>query len=79
MNQNIVKKVCKELGITQKELAERLGVSKPSVDRWAGSNEIPESSKRLIELLLENEKLKKELNEIKTALNILNKYSDKGC
>jgi len=72
---NIVKETCKELGITQKELAEKLGVSKPSVERWASTNEIPESSQKLIIFFIENEKLKKELNEIKTALKIISKYS----
>jgi len=73
--ENIVKRTCKELGITQKELAERLGVSKPSVDRWASTGEIPESSKKLIKLLLENEKLSSELSELKQALKVLYKHT----
>ena len=75
MSENIVKKVCKELGITQKELAEQLGVSKPSVDRWASSKDIPESSKKMIEFFLENQKLKKDLSDLKEALNTLYKHS----
>ena len=73
--ENIVKKVCKELGITQKELAERLGVSKPTIERWASKGDIPENGIKMIEMFLENQKLKKELEEIKTALKILNKYA----
>jgi len=72
---NIVKLACKELGITQKELAERLEVSKPSVDRWASTGEIPDSSKKLIEFLVENKKLKNELLELKQALIILHKHT----
>lgn len=72
---NIVKKVCTELGITQKELAEKLATSKPTVERWSSTGEIPESSKKHLEILLENEELKKENQEIKKALSILKKYS----
>jgi len=74
-DENIVKRTCKELGITQKELAERLEVSKPSVDRWASTGEIPDSSKKLINFLLENEYLKQELKELKQALKVLHKHS----
>jgi len=74
-DENIVKKTCKELGITQKELAERLEVSKPSVDRWASTGEIPDSSKKLINFLLENENLKNELKELKQALRVLHRHS----
>ena len=73
--QNIVKKVCTELGITQKELTEKLATSKPTVERWSSTGEIPESSKKHLEILLENEELKKENQEIKKALSILKKYS----
>ena len=71
---SVVRLACQELGLTQKELAERLEVSKPSVDRWASTGEIPESSKKLILFLLENENLKKELNELKHALRVLHKH-----
>lgn len=74
-DENIVKRTCKELGLTQKELAERLDVSKPSVDRWASTGEIPDSSKKLIEFLVENEKLKNELLELKQALKVLHKHT----
>ena len=72
---NIVKYACSELGITQKELAEKLGVSKPSVERWAQSGDVPEQGKIQIEMMLENLKLKNELSEIKTAIGIIAKYS----
>ena len=72
--ENIVKRVCKELSITQKELAEKLGVSKPTIERWSAKGDIPESSARMLEMFLENQKLKQELDELKTALKILDKY-----
>jgi DNA-binding XRE family transcriptional regulator len=40
--ENLVKKTCRELGITQKELAERIGVSKQTIYDWSsGKTPIP--------------------------------------
>lgn len=72
---NIVKNACKELGITQKELADKLGVSKPSVERWA-QGETPEQAVNQINLLLENTSLKKELEELKNAIKTITKYAN---
>jgi DNA-binding XRE family transcriptional regulator len=33
--ENLVKKTCRELGITQKELAEKIGLSKQTVYDWS--------------------------------------------
>lgn len=71
---NIVKRACKELGITQKELAEMLGVSKPSVERWAQSGDIPEQAQKQIDLLIENTVIKQELDELKNAFKTISKY-----
>ena len=32
--ENLVKKTCEELGITQKELAKKIGVSPHTITRW---------------------------------------------
>ena len=69
--ENIVKRTCKELGITQKELAERLGTHLTTVQKWASSNEIPKNAKTSIELLLENNELKNKLNKFKTAFALI--------
>ncbi len=69
---NIVKDVCLELGITQKELAERLDVPQPTMARWATS-EVPDQSKKLLELFVENTKLKKDLRDTAKALTVLDK------
>ena len=67
-NENIVKKTCKELGITQKELAERMGVTETSVTNWArGATPVPTWASRIFELL----KKEKDLN---TILEIVLKY-----
>lgn len=62
MEENIVKKVCKELGMTQKELAEYIGVHENTVSGWSrGTVEIPAMVIKLLELL----KIEKKYNTAK--------------
>ena len=67
--QNIVKKVCAELAITQKELAEELDVLQSTVSGWA-KGDIPKMTKIALELMLENKELKYKLNIFKEAHKI---------
>ena len=69
-NENIVKQVCKELGITQKELAERIGISEGTVRNWSSKGEIPEWGKKFLELIIENEKNKEIVNTLKKLLKL---------
>lgn len=69
--QNIVKRVCLELGITQKELAEELGSHLTTVQKWASSDDIPKMATKSLELLLENKKLKSKVEKIETVLKLL--------
>ena len=39
--ENIVKRVCKELNLTQRELAERMGVSQGMPAKWAMEGTTP--------------------------------------
>ncbi len=71
---NIVKETAKALGMTQKELAEAIGVSKPTIERWASSGEVPENAVKHLELLLAYREAVAELNEIKSSLKTLSKY-----
>jgi transcriptional regulator with XRE-family HTH domain len=66
---NLVKQVCSELGISQKELAARLGMHEISVGRW--SHDIPKSAEKTLELLLENHKLKEKCNKIDAFMKLL--------
>jgi len=68
-DENIVKRTCKELGITQKELAERLEVSPASVSDWAKGN-IPKMTELALKLMIENIELKEKLNIFKKAHKI---------
>lgn len=59
---NIVKDTAKELGITQKQLAEYIGVHENTISGWArGTVEIPPMATKLFELL----KVEKKYNTAK--------------
>ena len=53
---NVVKEICKELSITQKNLAEILEVPEGTVSSWAVKNEIPRLGKKAIEFYILNVK-----------------------
>ncbi len=53
---NVVKRICKELKITQKNLAEILEVPEGTVSSWAVKNEIPRLGKKAIEFYMLNVK-----------------------
>ncbi|MDR2790236.1 MAG: helix-turn-helix transcriptional regulator [Campylobacteraceae bacterium] len=60
--ENIVKKTCKELGITQKELAARIRVHEETVSKWSrGVIDTPEWAIELFKLL----KLEQKYNTLK--------------
>ncbi|WP_228724762.1 helix-turn-helix domain-containing protein [Campylobacter massiliensis] len=63
--QNIVKRVCAELGITQRELAERIGMSADSLRTLSAKGQISTQTEAAINLVLENENLKKKLENYK--------------
>jgi len=66
---NIVKETCKKLGLTQKELAERLDVPQSTVSGWA-KNDIPKMTQFALELLIKNKDLEDKLNIFKQAHKI---------
>ncbi|WP_297945451.1 helix-turn-helix transcriptional regulator [uncultured Campylobacter sp.] len=68
--QNIVKRVCKELGITQRELAERMDIPESTVARWKGGD-LPRLAELYLNALLENIELKSKLETIKKAHEIV--------
>jgi len=71
MQENIVKKVCKELGITQKELAERMGVNDVTVRNWSSKGNPPEWAINFMNLLLEYEKVKEKADKAKQIAILL--------
>ena len=69
--ENIVKRVCKELGLTYKQLGEAIGYSESALNNAARQEKISEPLKRAVELYLENLKLQQELADFKTLKAIL--------
>jgi len=50
--ENLVKKTCRELGINQKQLAEKIGISDRTLSRYA-TNIIPKNIELHLKLLLQ--------------------------
>jgi len=61
---NIVKKTCKELGFTYKQLGDAIGVSEDTIKRSASTDKISQQVEVAIKLLLENNELKAELKTV---------------
>jgi len=68
---NIVKDVCKTLGITQKILAEILEVPEGTVSSWAVKNEIPRLGKKAIEFYILNRKNQEVVDSYKNFVKLL--------
>jgi len=68
---NIVKDICKELNITQKNLAEILEVPEGTVSSWAVKNEIPRLGKKAIEFYIQNQKNQKIVDSYKNFLTLM--------
>ncbi|MDR3162549.1 MAG: helix-turn-helix domain-containing protein [Helicobacteraceae bacterium] len=73
MGENIIKQTCKELGITQKELAEKIGVAEQTIYNWNANDQVPEWGIRSLGML----RILKEKQEIADAaqrlFDLLNK------
>ena len=68
---NVVKEVCKELGITQKQLAEILEVPEGTVSSWAVKDEIPRLGKKAIEFYIANQKNQQIVDSYKNFIELL--------
>ena len=66
---HLVKKVSKELGLTYKELGEKIGYSESSLRKTVSNNTVSSQLKTAIQLYLDNLKLKKELDELEDFKN----------
>ncbi|MDQ7068281.1 MAG: DUF6166 domain-containing protein [Sulfurimonas sp.] len=68
---NVVKEICKELHITQKNLAEILEVPEGTVSSWAVKNEIPRLGKKAIEFYMLNVKNQKIVDSYRSFKKLL--------
>ena len=71
---HLVKKVSKELGLTYKELAERIGYSESNLRQSVYSNKLSTQLEKAIELYLETVDLKKRVNEAEDFKSILRTF-----
>jgi DNA-binding transcriptional regulator YiaG len=69
---NVVKEICKELQITQKQLAEILEVPEGTVSSWAVKNEIPRLGKKAIEFYTSHKKSETIIQSYKQFISLLN-------
>lgn len=68
---NIVKNICKELNITQKQLAQILEVPEGTVSSWAVKDEIPRLGKKAIEFYTQSTKNQKIVDSYKDFMHLL--------
>ena len=72
MKENIVKNTCLVLGISQKDLADKMGISEGTVRNWSSSGEIPQWGLNFINTLIECKKDKDIATKLKELINITN-------
>jgi len=70
----LIERVKKELGISNMELSRRLKVGSSSISEWGnGKRNIPYGTLVAIELMIENQKLKKDLEVVDAFSSLLNR------
>ncbi len=71
LNPNIIKKVCKDLSLTYKNLALEIGYKPDTINKAASSAKISEQLQKAVEMYLENLRLKEELSDFVNLKQIL--------
>ena len=71
---HLVKRVSKELGLTYKELGERIGYSEANLKRSVSTNQISKQLQTAIELYLKTIKLEKEIEDTHQLKNLINTF-----
>ncbi len=70
-SENLIKKTCKELGLTYRELGEAIGYGEETISKASRAEKISMPMQRAVELFLQNRELESKLshlNELKTIL-----------
>ena len=73
---HLVKKVSKKLGLTYKELGEKIGYTESNLRRSVSKNQLSGQLKKAIELYLEIVKLKENEKEIQKSKDLIAIYSE---
>lgn len=74
--ENIIKATCKELNINQKDLAEKIGISEGTLNNISSTGKITKQIEKALELLIDNERMKKDFEIIEQFKQLLNKKWD---
>ena len=77
-DENIVKRVCKALNITQRDLAERMGVSQNMPASWSSSSEPSQMAVKFMELLIEHERIKRRLDKFTQGFALIDEAKQGG-
>ena len=70
VEENLVKKTCRELGITQKKLAEMMGLADRTLSKYA-TEKIPTHIKHHLSLLLKDKNHTVSIQNLKESINNL--------
>ncbi|HDZ4263994.1 TPA: transcriptional regulator [Campylobacter jejuni] len=70
-----LKKTCKELGLTYKQLGELIGYSESAIKSAIAKDEVSEPMSKAIQMQLEINQLKKELQEFENFKNFIKQLS----
>lgn len=73
--ENIVKKTCKELGLTYKQLGELIGFGEEAISKAARTENISTQMQKALDLYLENIDLKEKLKVLDTLSDIIKQLS----
>ena len=74
---HLVKRVSKELGLTYKELGEKIGYSESSLRKTVSNNTLSFQLKTAIQLYLDNLQLKQEIDELEDFKNTFRTFLKK--
>ncbi len=75
--EHLVKRVSKELGLTYRELGEKIGYSESMLRQSVSKNIISNQLRKVIELYLKNIRLEKKINEAERVKDVLRTFLDK--
>ncbi|WP_103578798.1 helix-turn-helix domain-containing protein [Campylobacter concisus] len=76
--ENIVKRVCKELNLTQRELAEKMGVHQNMPAKWSSGDEPSQMAVKFMELLIEHERIKRRLDKFTQGFALIDEAKQGG-
>lgn len=72
---NIVKQTCAALGIKQTELGKLMGVDPGTPAQWSSKGNIPLAAQKFMQLLIDNNRDKEQLEKLKSAVQIFKEIS----